>query len=91
MIDYTGKKAQEQFDKDIDEYLKSLEKSSNTHNHTIKQYQNNKGIVMFIDDRQTYKSIVSYCDITGKKINNDHPLALNFFNDDPYLVMENNG
>lgn len=77
MIDYTE---QEKFD---------IEESSNVHNHTIKQYQNSKGIVMFIDDRQTYKSIVSYCDITGKKINNDDPLATSFFNFDPYLVMEN--
>lgn len=57
-------------------------------NRTIKQYQNNNGIVMFIDDRKQYQSIVSFCDIAGKKVNNDDNRALTFFNNCPYLVME---
>ena len=55
---------------------------------SVKQYENNKGIVMFIDDTKNFKTIVSFCDITGKKIDNNDYLALTFFNHNPYLVME---
>jgi hypothetical protein len=55
---------------------------------TLKQYQNDKGIVMFIDDRQNYQTTVSYCDINGKNIKADDERALKFFSHGPYLVME---
>ena len=55
---------------------------------TVKQYQNSNGVVMFIDDRKSSESIVSYIDISGNVIEKDDKRALNFFNNGPYLVME---
>lgn len=62
-----------------------------TPHRTIKQYQNDKGVVMFIDDTKTFQSLVSYCDTTGKKIDNNDDRALTFFTNGPYLVMELSG
>ena len=60
----------------------------NVVNRTIKQYENDKGIVMFIDDRKTFQTVVSYCTISGEKINNDDDRALTFFLNGPCLISE---
>ena len=61
-------------------------------NRTIKQYQNNDGIVLFIDEIDNLYTI-SFVDINGKKIDKNDVRAITFFHSskNAYLVSEIKG